>query len=276
MSSRRCCCCGPNAVQKSRLDRYLSSIEDCEIQHEHERIIQCTNPKCNGIQYFSCAMLFMDRVKQKVPHYVANTHPWVIALQPYYDNQSDHVPKVIEVPCCISCSLSIVIPDGMNPSLLPIMAPIPVKVDKCKPTIVAECINSSNLNENVNEYYDNNDEDDNNIIINNINDNNKKNDDDDHDDDEDDDDDDYANPVSPLHSTSKRKQLVAAGVKKMKNLPSSNCDTLAFLGGYQELCGTTPPDYKQWVGRTLQRAHRQKAHRHKCASHVYTPVSYSN
>jgi len=139
---------------------------------------------------------------------------------------------------------------------------------------VAECINSSNLNENVNEYYDNNDEDDNNIIINNIDDNNnnKNNDDDDHDDD----DDDYANPVSPLLSASKRKRLIATGVKKMTNLPSSNCDTLAFLGGYQELCGTTPPDYKRWVGRTLQKAHRQKAHRHKCASHVYTPVSYSN
>jgi len=96
---------------------------------------------------------------------------------------------------------------------------------------VAECINSSNLNENVNEYYDNNDEDDNNIIINNIDDNNnnKNNDDDDHDDD----DDDYANPVSPLLSASKRKRLIATGVKKMTNLPSSNCDTLAFLGGYK-------------------------------------------
>ena len=146
----------------------------------------------------------MDRVIQKVLCYVANTHPWVIALQPYYDNQSDHVPKVIEVPCCISCSLSIVIPDGMNPSLLPIMAPIPVTVDKCKPTVVAECINSSNLNENVNEYYDNNEED-NNIIINNIDDNNNNNKNNDDDDNDDDDDDDYANPVSPLLSASKRK-----------------------------------------------------------------------
>jgi len=260
--SRRCCCCGPNAVQKSRLDRYLSSsIKDCRIQHE--RIIQCTNPKCNGIQYFSCAMLFMDRVIQKVPRYVANTHPWVLALQQYYENQScDYMPNVIEVPCCISCSLSIVIPEGMKPSLLPIMAPIPVTVDKCKPIIVAECINSSNLNENVHEYYDNNAEED------NVNHNNNNNDDDD--------DDDYADPVSPLLSASKRKRLIAAGVKEMMNLPSSNCDTLAFLGGYQELCGTTPPDYKRWVSRTLQKAHRQKAHRHKSASHDYTPVSYSN
>ena len=140
----RCCCCGPTAVQRSRLDHYLSSSSSIKDKIKHEPIIQCTNPKCNGIQNFSCAMLFMDRVSEKVPRHVANIHPWVVALRHYHENQDDcvHLPDVIEVPCCISCSLSITIPEGMKPSLSPIKAPIPVMVDK----IVVECINSSNLN----------------------------------------------------------------------------------------------------------------------------------
>jgi hypothetical protein len=68
-------------------------------------------------------MLFMDRVIEKVPHHVANIHPWVLALQQYYDNQKQNeqccnqMPNVIEVPCCISCSLSITIPlkDDVQP-----------------------------------------------------------------------------------------------------------------------------------------------------------------
>jgi len=126
----RCCCCGQTAVQRSRLDHYLSSFSPLEDKIKHEPIIQCTNPKCiiqctnpkcNGVQYFSCAMLFMDRVSEKVPRQVANIHPWVVALRHYHENQDDcvHLPDVIEVPCCISCSLSITIPEGMKPSLVP-------------------------------------------------------------------------------------------------------------------------------------------------------------
>ena len=125
----RCCCCGPTAVQRSRLDHYLSSSSSIKDKIKHEPIIQCTNPKCNGVQYFSCAMLFMDRVSEKVPRHVANIHPWVVALRHYHENQDDcvHLPDVIEVPCCISCSLSITIPEGMKPSLSPIKAPIPAQ-----------------------------------------------------------------------------------------------------------------------------------------------------
>ena len=209
----------------------------------------------------------MDRVSEKVPRHVANIHPWVVALRHYHENQDDcvHLPDVIEVPCCISCSLSITIPEGMKPSLSPIKAPIPVMVDK----IVVECINSSNLNENVNEYDDNNDEEDNindNYNINDDNNNNNNNNDDD------DDDDDYADPVSPLLLASKRKRIIANEVKRINNLPSLNYDTLSFLSKYENVSGTTPPDYKRWVSKTLQ-----KGHRHTCASRVNShDVSYSN
>jgi hypothetical protein len=243
----------------------------------------------------------MDRVIEKVPTQVANVHPWVNALRHYYDTRNeqscDHLPHIIEVPCCISCSLSITIPDGMKPSLLPIMAPIPITVvDKCKPTVVAEGINSSNLNENISESEDNNDEEDNNNNdnINNNNNNNNNNIDDnnnnnnidannnnidDHndvdeedDDEEDDDDDDYAYPESPLLLASKRKRLIAAAVKRINTLPSVNRDTLSFLSKYQTVSGTPPPNYQRWVSRS-----QKKAKRHRCASRRYTPdVTYSN
>ena len=205
----------------------------------------------------------MDRVLEKVPHYVSNILPWVRALRDYYNRNKqgcDQLPNVIEVPCCISCSLSITIPDGMCTVLQPLMAPIRITEDESKPIIVAEGIISSNLNENDIEYEDNTDEDD----EDDNNDNNNYNEDDD---------DDYANREDDVHVllSSKRQRLIADGVKGMINLPSLNYDTLAFLRQYQELCGTAPPDYNRWVSRTLQ-----KAHRHKSASRGYTPVSYSN
>ena len=217
----RCCCCGPTAVQRRCLNGYLSFINDSKIkdrEHEHhERIIQCTNPKCNRVQYFSCAMLFMDRVLEKVPHYVSNILPWVRALRDYYNRNKqgcDQLPSVIEVPCCISCSLSITIPDGMCTVLQPLMAPIRITEDESKPIIVAEGIISSNLNENDIEYEDNTDEDD----EDDNNDNNNYNEDDD---------DDYANREDdvPVLLSSKRQRLIADGVKGMIHLPSLNYDT---------------------------------------------------
>ena len=174
------------------------------------------------------------------------------------------------------------------------MAPIPITVvDKCKPTVVAEGINSSNLNENISESEDNNDEEDNNNKYednndeednnnndninnnnnnnNNIDDNNNNNIDannnniDDHndvdeedDDEEDEDDDDYAYPESPLLLASKRKRLIAAAVKRINTLPSVNRDTLSFLSKYQTVSGTPPPNYQRWVSRSQKKAKRHR------------------
>ena len=86
-------------------------------------MVLCCN--CLGQQNFECAMDFMDRVLDKVPACVIEEHPWVSALRPLYDNHLKGIlppSHDIKVQCCIACSLSITIPEGVSSSLRPIQA----------------------------------------------------------------------------------------------------------------------------------------------------------
>jgi hypothetical protein len=155
----RCCCCGPVAAQASRINKYWRSINlfpdqyhDLALADHGHPMVLCGNFKCNRQpQSFKCAMLFMERLIAKVPHCAVVEHPWVLAMRPYYERHKQGAPPPndhVEVPCCICCSLSVTIPDGMRTTLRPMVAPLPIPGDKATtPATVAEGIASSNLNE---------------------------------------------------------------------------------------------------------------------------------
>ena len=67
---------------------------------------------------------------------------------------------------------------------------------------------------------------------------------------------------------SKRKRVVYEGIGRMKNLPATEDDTMAFLTGYQH-CATKPPNYKHLVQHTLQKAQRHKKIEYTAYSNVY-------
>ena len=154
----RCCCCGPVAAQASRINKYWRSIDLTPDQyHDHvladngHPMVLCGNFKCNRQpQSFKCAMRFMERLIAKVPHCAVVEHPWVLAMRPYYECHKQGAPPPhdhVEVPCCICCSLSVTIPDGVRTTLRPMVAPLPIPGDKATSATVAKGITSSNLNE---------------------------------------------------------------------------------------------------------------------------------
>lgn len=250
--SRRCLCCGPVAAQASRIDKYwLSSAKTPGFLANNDScaMVLCCN--CLGKQNFECAMDFMDRVIDRVPACVIEEHPWVSALRPLYNNHTQGIlapSHDIEVQCCIACSLSITIPEGVRSSLLPIQAPLAIV---------------GNNNTNISNVMMNDDDDDDdasyNPTINDLNlESNCTNSDSEYDsyNTDDDDDDDYVElPI--LLPLSKRKRAIYEGIGRMNNLPSTEDDTMAFLTGYQH-CVTKPPNYKHLVQQTLQKAKRHK------------------
>ena len=263
--SRRCLCCGPIAAQASRIDKYWLSSEKTPgvlAHNDRHTMVLCCN--CLGQQNFECAMDFMDRVLDKVPACVIKEHPWVLALRPLYNNHTKGIlppSHDIEVQCCIACSLSITIPEGVRSSLLPIQAPL---------AIVGN--NDTNIsNVMMNDDVDDDDDDDAsyNPTINELNlESNSTNSEYDSYNTDDDDDADVDLPI--LLPLSKRKRAIYEGIGRMKNLPATEDDTMAFLTGYQH-CATKPPNYKHLVQHTLQ-----KAQRHKKAGRKIEYTAYSN
>jgi hypothetical protein len=265
--SRRCICCGPVAAQASRIDKYWLSSTKTPIEYhdsvmarrDRYTMVVCCN--CQGQQNFECAMDFMNRVIEMVPPCVIEEHPWVGCMRPFYNNRSKGIEAPrhdIEVPCCIACSLSFTIPEGICNSLLPIQAPLPiVGNNQSIHTSVVEGVASSD----VNVMIDDDDDDDasyNPTIDELPNHLDCKSTDSEYDfyntDDEDDEEDDNLPILLPL---SKRKRAIYEGISRMKNLPPSEDDTMSFLTGYQH-CDTKPPHYKHLVGHTLKKAYRHK------------------
>ena len=223
---------------------------------------------CNG---------FMDRVIKMVPACVIEEHPWVGRMCPFYYNRSLGIEAPshdIEVPCCIACSLSFTIPEGICNSLLPIQAPLPiVGNNQSIHTSVVEGVASSD----VNVMIDDDDDDDASYnptideLPNHLDCNSTDSEYDFYNtDDEDDEEDDNLPILLPL---SKRKRAIYEGISRMKNLPSSEDDTMSFLTGYQH-CDTKPPHYKHLVGHDLKKAYRHKKSDRKPNNIEYT--SYSN
>ena len=262
--SRRCICCGPVAAQASRIDKYWLSSTKTPIEYhdsvmarrDRYTMVVCCN--CQGQQNFECAMDFMNRVIEMVPPCVIEEHPWVGCMRPFYNNRSKGIEAPrhdIEVPCCIACSLSFTIPEGIRNSLLPIQAPLPiVGNNQSIHTSVVEGVASSD----VNVMIDDDDDDDASYnptideLPNHLDCNSTDSEYDFYNtDDEDDEEDDNLPILLPL---SKRKRAIYEGISRMKNLPPSEDDTMSFLTGYQH-CDTKPPHYKHLVGHTLKKAY---------------------
>lgn len=123
-----CLCCGPSAVQHSRIDNYIASNgHDHEAGEGEEAWVVCNNPACGKWQSFSCAMDFCNRVIDSVPRAAYSANKWVQGMLPfYYEDEAVPPSNRIHVEHCMACVLSSTIPPSTKPSLekLPIPTPL--------------------------------------------------------------------------------------------------------------------------------------------------------